>query len=264
MRHDYHVHSNYSDGRPMHLMAAAAADADLDAIGLADHCNLSPGEDGLEERAIMGTLLDETYERRRRGIEALETHPDVDLDVEIYDAVEIDYEPELEDRIAAFLDEAGFDYAYGSVHYLGDTGVAGERFFADASETERREFVDGYYDVVESLVRSELFEVAAHVDLVETNEALRGLTTGAHYRQLAEAFADSRTVPEVNAGHFGDWGDYTEFKPRPEMVEFLLDAGVEFTAGSDSHRAKDFDDRVPPLREFLDDRGIEPVSPLEV
>lgn len=262
MHADYHVHTNYSDGRPMLLMAEAAAEADLDAVGFADHCNVSPGDRRRGERYVMGMLLDETYEKRRQAFETIEEHPDVDLDVELYDAVEMDYEEGLEGRIRAFLEEADFDYALGSVHYLGDTGYSAD--FSDAPESERREFVDDYYDAVESLVRSELFEVAAHVDLVETNDGLRGLTTEDHYAQLAEAFGDSRTVPEVNAGHFGPWGDYTEFKPHPGFVDFLLEEGIEFTVGSDSHRTKDFEDRVPPLREFVDERGIEPVSPLDV
>ena len=254
MRHDYHAHTNYSDGRPIYEMVEAAAEAGLDGLGLTDHCNVSARAKPAEAKAIHGHNLDITYERRRRAIESIRER----ADIEIYDAVEMDYHPADEAEIRSFLDEAGFDYALGSVHEVDGTNVHFESYFAEKSEAEREEAVSTYFDRLVSLIDSELFEIAAHVDLIERNPALRGLATEAEYRAVAEAFADSRTVPEINAGRI--LGQYGEFHPRSDLLDVLMEAGTEFTVGTDSHTPEEFAPRLTEIEALLDEYGIEPIE----
>jgi hypothetical protein len=109
-----------------------------------------------------------------------------------------------------------------------------------------------------ALIDSELFEIAAHPDLVERNTALRGLLTVDHYHEIASAFADSRTVPELNAGRFHD--DYGAFHPAEDFVDVLLDRGVDFTVGSDAHTPERVRKNTASLSEAFAERGIEPVE----
>ena len=250
--HDYHVHSNYSDGTAMPLMVRAAADAGLEAVGFADHCNVSERAALVESKREYGMNLDSTYPFRREGIESLRERSDV----VIYDAVELDYDPREESEIAAFLDEADFDYAVGSVHRVEGTNVQTSRPFADLSDAERRAVVDDYYDALADLVESELFEIAAHADLVERTPELRGYTTADHHAMVADAFAASRTVPELNAGRA--LGDYGEFHPAADFRDALRERGVAFVAGSDSHAPDELRDRIPALETQFDEWGAEP------
>jgi histidinol-phosphatase (PHP family) len=254
---DYHTHSTYSDGSFVWSMCRAAEDAGLDAVGIADHCNVSVDERQSRRKKAMGFNLDLTYERRREGIEAVRES----FDLRVFDAVEMDYEPEDEGAIGAFLEEAGFDYAIGSVHVLDGMNVHVESHFARKSETERRELVDRYFEKLVALAESELFEVAAHPDLLERNPAFRGLATGAHYRRAAEAFADSRTVPELNAGRV--LSAYGELHPNGAFLDTLLDHGVGVTVGTDSHDPDEIGPRVDRLVSALDERGLEPIEIIE-
>jgi histidinol-phosphatase (PHP family) len=227
--HDYHAHSNYSDGRLMPEMVSGAEAAGLEGIGFADHCNVTQTSPFPEVREAYGFNLDLTYERRRAGIESLrERH-----DIAIYDAVEMDYRPADEDAIADFLEEADFDYAIGSVHTVDGRNLHDERYFGEKSDGERRAVIDTYVDRVVSLIDSELFAIAAHLDLPERNEALRGLFTEEHYRRIAEALERSSTVPELNAGRYHE--DYGQFHPGPEFREVLAEYDVQFVRGSDAH-----------------------------
>ena len=253
MYHDYHAHSNYSDGTALPSMVRAAEEAGLDGIGFTDHCNVSDRPETVRAKCMTGNNLDLTYERRRQAIEILRER----FDVAIHDAVEMDYDPRDEAEIRAFLDEAGFDYAVGSVHELDETNVHFESHFAELSEEERRAEVETYFDRLISLIESELFEVAAHVDLIERNPALRGYATEEQYREVATAFARSRTVPEINAGRIHD--DYGEFHPAPAFHEVLLSEDIAFTVGSDSHKPADIGPRTEELRAYLDEVGAEPV-----
>nr|WP_209019638.1 PHP domain-containing protein [Halorussus marinus] len=255
--HDYHVHSNYSDGSGMPLMVAAAADAGLSAVGFADHCNVAERDRLIRAKREYGFNLDRTYPLRREGIELLRERADLD----VYDAVELDYAPRDEDDIATFLDEAGFDYAIGSVHRVGDANVQRSRPFEDKSRAERRAVVDDYYHRLVDLIDSELFEIAAHVDLIERTPELRGYTTDDHRTMVADAFERSRTVPELNAGRVLD--DYGAFHPEPGFRETLRERGVAFVAGSDSHAPGELRDRIPAIAEAFDARDAEPATLFE-
>ncbi|PSQ30750.1 histidinol-phosphatase [Halobacteriales archaeon SW_6_65_46] len=251
MRCDYHTHTTYSDGSFLSWMVSAAERAGLDAIGITDHCTISAREGPRRQRANMGFNLDVTYERRRSAIEAMRER----RDIEIHDGVEMDFHPDDSGEIVAFLDEVGFDYAIGSVHELDGTNVHSEDHFAEQSAAARRSHVATYFDRLVTLVESELFDVAAHIDLVERNSALRGLATDEQYRQVAEAFADSRTVPELNAGRVRS--EYGEVHPTPQFMERLLEEGVEFVCGTDSHEPKEIEPRKAELETFTATHDVE-------
>ncbi len=250
---DYHVHSNYSDGRFLWSMARAAEEAGFDAVGFADHCTVAEREEPRRTRARMGYNLDRTYERRREAIDTFRER----FDLPLYDAVEMDYDPRDESEIGAFLEEATFDYVIGSVHYLDGVNVHFESYFGRKSETERRDLATRYVDKLVALVDSELFDVAAHPDLLERNPAFRGLLSRDDYARLAAAFRDSSTVPEINAGRVLD--DYGDVHPTGEFIEVLLDHGVELTVGTDSHAPEELAPRAHELERVAEEYGIEPV-----
>ncbi|WP_247006451.1 PHP domain-containing protein [Halorientalis litorea] len=254
MEYDYHVHSTYSDGRFLFQMVRAAAEAGLSGVGITDHCSVADDADLREQKHLLGFNLDQTYERRREAIERLRE----DVSIDIYDGVEMDYHPDDEDAIASFLDEAGFQYAIGSVHHLDGVNIHVEPYFRQQSASEREATVARYFDRLVSLVESELFDVAAHVDLIERNPALRGHATETQYRRVAEAFTRSRTVPELNAGRVLD--EYGEFHPSPDFRDVLAEYGVSFTVGTDSHKPGEIGERVAHVEQYLDRRDLAPVE----
>ncbi len=255
---DYHVHSSYSDGRHLPWMVQAAADVGLEGIGFADHANVSERSASKRAKRRYAFTLDLTYDRRRAAIEELAAQ----WDLEIYDAVEMDYHQDDEAAIEAFLDAAEFDYAVGSVHEIDGVNVHISDPFEDHSIAERRALVEEYFDRLEALIRSELFEIAAHPDIIERNEVFRGIPGTEQYRRIADAFADSRTIAEINAGRID--ADYGRFHPKAEFLELLADHAVEITVGTDSHQPEDIRERVPPIRALLQDRGLGPTSPFDV
>lgn len=251
MNYDYHVHTTYSDGAEPSAMIEAAAQVGLDGVGLADHCNVSREEPGVSRPYD----LDETYPDRRREIEEWQGT----VDVQVFDAVEMDYRPADEARIEAFLAEAAFEYVIGSVHHVGEREVMSPGAFVDEPEDDRAAFVDRYFDRVVDLIRSELFDVVAHVDVTERNPHLRGQATDDHYRQVADALATSRTVPEINAGRA--FRGYSQVHPHPDFLDVLQSADVDFVAGTDAHLPEELRERTAYLERVLADRGIETLQP---
>lgn len=252
--HDYHAHSNYSDGQFLTEMLEAAERADLEGIGIADHCNVSADERLQQLTHIFGFNLDVTYERRRNAIEFLRDR----YDVRIYDAVEVDYRPADEAAIREFLAAADFEYAIGSVHTVDRRNLHDEAFFARKSESERDAVIETYVDRLVALIDSELFAIAAHLDLPQRNAALQDRLTDDHYHRIAAAFADSRTVPELNAGRFHD--EYGQFHPGPDFRAVLAEYDVGFTLGTDAHSPDRLVANSEALDEFVDDAAIDTVT----
>ena len=251
--YDYHVHSNYSDGEFMGRMVRAAVDAGLDGVGFADHCNVSERDHPQRYRRRFGFNLDVTYERRHDAIREYAA----EHDLRVFDAVEMDYHPDDESEIRSFLDEAGFEYAVGSVHEVQGANVHWD-YFADLEESGQRAAVEEYFQHLVALVESDLFDIVAHPDIVERNPALRGYATEAHYRAVAEALADSGTVPEINAGRIDR--EYGEFHPNPEFLDVLGEYDVPVTLGSDAHSPEALRGRVPLLRERVADAPVGTVE----
>lgn len=240
MNHDYHVHSTYSDGSDLESMVQAAVDADLDGLGFSDHADPVDGDWGFVE----------TYPKRREEIVALER----EYDLRIFDGAEVDYYPGEEVAIERFIEEAGFEYTIGSVHRVEQLHVMTPEDFVDYDQDRKISAVDRYVSVLERLVRSELFDVVAHLDVFERNAELRGLATEDHYEALAVALADSGTYPEINAGRVFD--EYGKLHPRPSFLSILAEYDVAFVPGSDSHTPAELRERVAHLREFFSSNAV--------
>jgi histidinol-phosphatase (PHP family) len=257
LTHDYHTHTTYSDGTGLPWMVEAAEEAGLEAIGFADHCNVSEREPAVREKYEQGFNLDLTYGRRREAIEGIRER----TELTVYDAVELDYDPRDEGASRRFLEEAEFDYAMGSVHSLDGADVQDVAQFDAMADEDCRAVVDDYYEELAALVESELFAIAAHVDLIERTPALRGYTDEGHYERVADAFERSRTVPEINAGR--TLQEYGEFHPAPDFLAALDDRGIPFVAGSDAHSPEELHDRLPELEAYFEELGLEPVRPFD-
>jgi len=249
METDIHTHTRFSDGSELSSMIEAAEQASLDGIGLTDHCILTDDDFGRHEQFD----LDDTYDQRRKRIEAARTQ----TDLRVYDAVEMSYVPDDTERIESFLTTAGFEYAIGSVHFAAGYDYTADVQYIDATDEQRREAVACYYDALVELIDSELFDIVAHVDLPERLETLRGYSRPHDYERVAAALADSRTVPEINAGRVT--GSLGRPHPNPDMLSQFTEYGVTFGLGTDSHTPDEITTRVPKLRELVDQSDINVV-----
>ncbi|MFC4439516.1 MULTISPECIES: PHP domain-containing protein [Natrialbaceae] len=253
--YDFHAHTSYSDGTFLPSMVRAAESAGLEGIGFTDHCSISARTEANAVRNRYGFNLDITYERRLDAIEQVREGTEID----VYDAVEMDYDPRDAAEIEAFLEEADFDYTIGSVHSVEDENVQVVSNFEELTESDRDAVVDDYVEQLIALVESELFDVAAHLDLIERTPPLRGLATVDHYEEVARAFADSRTIPEINAGRATTAAEIVH--PDEEFLEALREYDVPITLGTDSHRPGEIGERATFLEEFVATHDLEPVEP---
>jgi histidinol-phosphatase (PHP family) len=241
MRTDVHAHTTFSDGSDLSAMIGAAEEADIEALGLTDHCIVT--DDVFGRRAKYDLV--ETYEQRRAAIDAVRSETDLTL----YDAAEVSYVASETDAIREFI---------GSVHFAGEYDYTSDAPYADADAESRRAAVERYYDAVVALVESDLFDVLGHLDLPQRQATLRGFSQPEDYERVAAALADSATVPEINAGRVHR--SLGQVHPDTEMLSRFRDHGVAFVLGTDSHRPGELTRRVPALEAAVDEAPVELVD----
>ena len=255
MDFDFHTHSTYSDGHLLKTMARRADKLGLEKLGVTDHCNVSERTEMKLQKKELGFNLDQTYKLRKEALKSINK----EFDVEILDAVEMDYNPDDEDEIIEFMKMAEFQYSIGSVHHIENVNIQVESYFESFSKSKKRGVVEKYFEMQRKLIESEMFEIVSHIDLIERNKHLRGMATTEDYMKVVEALKKSSTIPEVNAGRVNR--GLKEFHPTHSFMDLFKKHDIPITVGTDSHGPRDLEERTPKIREKIEKEGLELTTP---
>jgi histidinol-phosphatase (PHP family) len=149
--------------------------------------------------------------------------------------IEADFVSASEDRIANLL-EREFDYVLGSVHLVGDRMVdhGGYDIWEAASSAD--DVWERYFELVAEAVRSGLFDILAHPDLVKMWGPQRPWPERDlrfHYEPAVEAIAESGIAVELSTA--GLRKPVGEIYPSRELCEMCVEAGAAFALSSDAH-----------------------------
>ena len=179
--------------------------------------------------------------------------------------LEMDFVPGAEDRTATLLDAHDFDYVVGSVHFVGADAV-------DQASYDVWRHADGgpdriwqrYFETVAEAVRSGLFDVLAHPDLVKVWGSARPLPERDprfYYEPAVAAVADTGIAVEVSTA--GLRKPVGELYPGRALAEMLVDAGATFALSSDAHVPEQVGARYDVALELLDDLGVSEICAFE-
>ena len=228
---DFHVHTDYSDGKhTIDEVAAAAYARGMTAIGFSDH--------GYAACDVDCCMPRERIADYRRDCERLKREYAGRMDV--YCGIEQDF---CSDEPAD-----GYDYVIGSVHYL---HVEGEYLNVDwKRETmDRAAFLLGgdmlsvaeeYYRMAALVVERTHCQLIGHFDLVtKLNERERLFDVNhpryvAAWQKAADALLKTGVPFEINTGAVAR-GYRTESYPALPIRRYLRDRGARFVLSSDSH-----------------------------
>ena len=150
--HDYHLHSNFSCDcqAAMAEMCQAAVDHGVPEIGFTEHYDLHPGEDCRDWFKLEPWAAELEKSRAqfadkliiRAGIEIGEPH--------IYRT-----------QAHAMLNRFPFDYALGSLHWVGAESIFDKNFFRRPAQESFRRF----FEELEHMTRVGGFDVLSHFDV---------------------------------------------------------------------------------------------------
>jgi histidinol-phosphatase (PHP family) len=178
--------------------------------------------------------------------------------------IEMDYVPGREDQIANLLEEHELDYVVGSVHFLRDGAVDHDGYDVWEVVGDADRVWQLYFETLAEAIRSGLFDIAAHPDLVKVWGPGRPppkRDPRFHYEPAVEAIAEVGTAVEVSTA--GWRKPVAELYPAEAFVEMCIDAGAAFALSSDAHRPEDVGDAYERAVETMRGWGIKEIAVFE-
>lgn len=247
---DYHTHNRlcrHATGDPLDYARAAAA-AGLDEIGLSDH-NPSPALDdgwrmGMDELPLYLDLAARAIETS-----AAEGGPVVRL------GLECDWLATERPWLEHLATLAPWDYLIGSVHYISPGwDVDNPRWIGRIHETGVIETWDLYWKCYEEAVRSRLFDIMGHPDLVKKFGHRPPGDLRRYYEPVILALAETGVAIELNTA--GWRKDCAEAYPAREFLELAAVAGVPLVISSDAHAPEEVGHRFSEAIRWAKESGF--------
>jgi histidinol-phosphatase (PHP family) len=223
---DYHTHTalcGHATGS-VDDYVRAAVERGLSEIGFSDHAPL-PGH--LREGITMKPDEMEFY----LGLvaDARDRH---DGTIIIKTGMEVDY-PFHDSLDPRYFNDARIDYLIGSCHFIDEWPFDHPGFMDEFERRDIDEVYRRYYEILGGLIRTGMFNIIGHLDLVKKFGHRPRADFASILRELARLCAASGTAVEINTA--GLRKPVGELYPSRMIIDILFDENVPVTLGSDAH-----------------------------
>jgi len=144
---------------------------------------------------------------------------------------EVDYLPgHIDKRVL----EADVDYLIGSVHFLKGWGFDNPEFLSKWQEQDIDKVWQNYFDTVEAMAQSRLFDIVGHLDLIKVFKFMptKDIVSMA-YNALC-AIKESGMVLEINVAGYRK--PVKESYPSKELLKEAYKLQIPVTLASDAHK----------------------------
>lgn len=234
---DYHMHTplcGHAVGEPREYVLCALQ-AGLHEIGFSDHAPLVAYQD---PKIAMSLEQLPDYHRMIGDVQK-----EFSKKITIKIALEADFIKGLEHKTKEILSAFPYDYAIGSVHYLGEWGFDNPEDLHSWDGKNVDDVYRRYYEHLRLSAQTRLFDIMGHVDLVKKFGHRAQADMTAEIKKTAEVFKACGVAVEINTA--GLRKPVAEIYPSLDALKIYCAAGVPLTFGSDAHKpqevGKDFD-----------------------
>lgn len=255
--YDFHVHSSLShDGNGTIIeYCEKALTMGVKAIGFCEHLDLDPRDavSGMHDYKLYRSLIEE----------AREAHGDRLI---ICMGAEVGYVPRMGGEISDYLAGHAYDFVVGSIHTIfdGESGISDEY---DALETFARcelwAAYENYFETVNDMVKTGLFDVVGHLDLINrfgVNHMEGELEWGRFYgvlRRILEGAIKRQMPVEINTSGLRQAPRLTY--PGREVLKLYKELGGEqVLVGSDAHDPADLGGGIPAAIKLTREFKLDP------
>ena len=156
----HHCHTTFSDGKNVPAeMVLKAQNIGFKEIGISDHLVLHPTIDNVSW-AMPLSKLDLYYNAILQLKESSSIKVKIGLEVDFFpDTLTIG-------KIENILTKYKFDYLIGSVHFINDFSIDGnKKYWKHLSQSEINKIYLSYWKNIKLLAKSKLFNIVGHIDL---------------------------------------------------------------------------------------------------
>ncbi|WP_200763377.1 histidinol-phosphatase [Nitrosophilus alvini] len=235
MRVDLHNHTslcNHAEGS-IDEYIEKAIEKKIDIFGFSDHAPMK-----FDQKYRMSLEEADLYEKNI--LEAKEKYKN---SIEILLGYEVDFIPGLiENRILC----AEVDYLIGAVHFLPKSkehkdilihqdlwGFDNPEFIGEYKNKDIDKIWQDYFDAIEQMAKSGLFQIAAHLDLIKVFNFKPKKDIRLIAKNAIKAIKKSDMVIEISPA--GIRKPVEEIYPSKELLEIAYELDIPITFGSDAH-----------------------------
>jgi histidinol-phosphatase (PHP family) len=223
MKIDLHNHTtlcNHAEGSVEAFVEAAIARG-IDVFGFSDHAPMD-----FDPKYRM--KFDEMALYRKMVMEAKAAYADR---IDILFGYEVDYlEGHMDDRVL----EADVDYLIGSVHFIDGWGFDNPEFIGQYEHEDINVIWQHYFDRVEAMAESRLFDIVGHLDLIKVFKFMPTKDIVAMATPALDAIARAGMVLEINVAGYRK--PVAEAYPSAQLLKAAHARGIPITFASDAHK----------------------------
>ena len=149
--------------------------------------------------------------------------------IEILLGYEVDFTPIVDKRVL----NRKVDYLIGSVHFLDNWGFDNPEFIKEWDKRDVDDVYKEYFTKIEEMANSKLFDIVGHLDLVKVFGYKPKKDIKDIAKKAIKAIKNSGMSVEVNTA--GLRKPIKEIYPNNELIEMILNEGIDLTLSSDAH-----------------------------
>jgi len=189
-------------------------------FGFSDHAPMD-----FDQKYRMTFAQMKTYEQ-----EILDAKNKYQDKIEILLGYEVDYLPGyMDDRVL----QADVDYLIGSIHFLEGWGFDNPEFISAWKEQNIDEVWQQYFDTIEKMANSKLFDIVGHLDLIKIFEYMPQGDIIKMSRASLMAIKKADMSIELNSAGYRK--NLKEPYPSKELLQVAFELDIPITFSSDAH-----------------------------
>jgi len=151
--------------------------------------------------------------------------------IDILLGYEVDYlKGDMDERVL----NADVDYLIGSVHFIEGWGFDNPEFIGKWKEQDVNEVWQKYFDTIEEMAKSRLFDIVGHLDLIKVFNFMPTQDINKIAHNALCAIKESGMVLELNVAGYRK--PVAEAYPSKTLLSKAYELGIEITFSSDAHK----------------------------
>lgn len=151
-------------------------------------------------------------------------------EIEILLGYEVDYlEGYMDERVL----NANVDYLIGSVHFIDTWGFDNPEFIGRYEDENIDEIWQKYFDAIEKMAQSKLFDIVGHLDLIKVFKFMPQKNILEIAKKALIAIKEADMVLEINMAGYRK--PIKEAYPSYELLQEAFKLGIPITFSSDAH-----------------------------
>ena len=219
---DLHNHTtlcNHAKGSMQEYIKEAISQ-NVDIYGFSDHAPME-----FDKKYRMS--FDDMKLYQDRVLELKDRYKD-EIDIRL--GYEVDY-------LKGYMDKrvlgANVDYLIGSVHFIDGWGFDNPEFIGKYDEMDIDEIWQKYFDTIEEMAKSQLFDIVGHLDLIKVFKFMPTKDIKEIASNALDAIAKANMAIEINSA--GLRKPIKEAYPSLDLLKMAKAREIPITFGSDAH-----------------------------